>query len=215
MSQPLFRLAVVTKVEKKLLKKNMENNQIKGLVKLEGKTFWIDLTGEEWIFLEINPDGTTTPAHSGYFMDVLMYGMKISDKLPENVKTTELTDIYLGAVQKEGNIFDVRVYLVNISDEDRNVCIMQGSFDGSGDVLIDLGHSSYKEIKIPGKGFIEIDRMSDMGELDFTTYYNIKIGDIEYLEEINGWSFSEEKLVDIPILNQRGYLGGFGKVRKV
>jgi hypothetical protein len=54
--------------------------------------------------------------------------------------------------------------------------------------------------------------MDDAGQLDFTTYYNIKISDTEYIEQINGWSFSKEKLVDIPILNEKGYFSGFSKV---
>lgn len=194
--------------------KNNNETKIKGLVRFEGIFFWIDLTGDEWIFLQVNPDGTTEPAHKGYFMDVLMYGMRISDKMPKNMKTTDLPYIYLGAVKKEGDIFDMRVYLINISSEDKNAYLMQGSFDGGGDELIDLGHSKYKEIKIPAKGFIEIDHMRDMGELDFTTFYNLKVGDTEYLEQINGWSLSEDRLVDIPILNQKGYLGGLGKCGK-
>jgi len=127
---------------------------------------------------------------------------------------TDLPHVYLGAVEKKGNVFDVRVYLINVSDEKKVVYLMQGSFDGTGDKLIDLGHSKYKEIKIPAKGFVEIDHMGDMGELDFTTFYNLRVGDTEYLEQINGWSLSNDKLVDIPVLNQRGYLGGFRKCGK-
>ncbi|MDO8559062.1 MAG: hypothetical protein Q7R84_01905, partial [bacterium] len=146
--------------------------------------------------------------------DVLMYGMRISNELPKNVIITDLPYIYLGAIEKEGDVFDVRVYLINIANEDKVVYLMQGSFDGAGDELINLGHSKYKEIKIPAKGFIEIDHMSDMGEMDFTTFYNLKVGDTEYLEQINGWSLSKDRLIDIPVLNQRGYLGGFGKCGK-
>lgn len=127
---------------------------------------------------------------------------------------TDLPCIYLGAVEKKGKDFDVRVYLINISNEDKIVYLMQGSFQGDEDGLVDLGHSKYKEIKIQAKGFTEIDHMRDMGEMDFTTFYNLKVEDTEYLEEINGWSLSKDRLVDIPVLNQKGYLGGFGKCGK-
>ena len=56
--------------------------------------------------------------------------------------------------------------------------------------------------------------MDDAGQLDFTTYYNIKIGDTEYIEQIIGWSFSKEKMADIPILNETGYFSGFSQVGK-
>ena len=78
----------------------------------------------------------------------------------------------------------------------------------------DLGKSPYKQITIPAKGFLQIDHMDDAGQLDFTTYYNIKIGDTEYIEQINGWSFSKEKMADIPILNETGYFSGFSQVGK-
>jgi len=124
---------------------------------------------------------------------------------------TDLKDIYLGAVEKDGG-WDVKVYLINTGDKERTVQLLQGSFDGTGDVLLDLGHSTYKKIIIPAKGSVQIDHMDDAGQLDFTTYYNIKVGDTEYIEQINGWSFYGDKEVDIPIINEKGYFGGFGKV---
>ncbi len=124
---------------------------------------------------------------------------------------TDLKDIYLGAVEKDGG-WDVKVYLINTGDKERTVQLLQGSFDGTGDALINLGHSSYKKIIIPAKGSVQIDHMDDAGQLDFTTYYNIKVGDTEYIEQINGWSFYGDKEVDIPIINEKGYFGGFGKV---
>lgn len=127
------------------------------------------------------------------------------------MEKTDLESIYLGAVEKD-NGWDVKVYVINTSDTPKDLQLLQGSFQGDTDSLIDLGGSKYKQITIPAKGFIEIDHMDDAGQLDFTTYYNIKSGNTEYVEQINGWSFSKEKLVDIPILNEKGYFSGFGKV---
>lgn len=81
--------------------------------------------------------------------------------------------------------------------------------------MLDLGHSQYKEIIVPANDFIQIDSMDDAGQLDFTTYYNIMVGGCEYLEEINAWSFQDDKVVDIPILNEKGYFSGFSKVGKL
>lgn len=128
---------------------------------------------------------------------------------------TDLKDIYLGAVEKSSG-WDVKVYIINTSNEIKTLQLLQGSFDGNSDTVLDLGHSSYKEITIPAKTAIQIDHMDDAGELDFTTYYNIRVGENEYVEQINGWSFfSKDQMVDIPILNEKGYFSGFGKVGKL
>ena len=126
---------------------------------------------------------------------------------------TDLKDIYLGAVEKNGG-WDVKVYLINTSNKPQILKLMQGSFQGDTDGFLDLGHSDYKKMLIPAKGYLQIDHMDDAGQLDFTTYYNIKIGGNEYIEQINGTSFFG-KLANIPILNEMGYLSGFGKVGKV
>lgn len=127
---------------------------------------------------------------------------------------TNLENIYLGAVETKGG-WDVKVYIINTSDEPKTLLLLQGSFQGDTDGLLDLGHSPYKQIVIPAKESLQIDHMDDAGQLDFTTYYNIKVGDTEYLEQISGRSFfPEDKLVDIPILNKKGYFAGFGKVGK-
>ncbi len=124
---------------------------------------------------------------------------------------TDIKDIYLGAIEKNGG-WDVRVYIINTSNENKTVQLLQGSFQGGEEGVLDLGHSRYKEIEVPQKGYVEIDHMDDAGQLDFTTYYNIRVGDNEYLAEINGWSFPKDKLDDVPILNAKGYFSGFGKV---
>lgn len=126
---------------------------------------------------------------------------------------SDLKDIYLGAVETD-NLNDVRVYIINISDEPKTVQLLQGSFDGDDDGLLDLGHSPYKDLIIPAKGFVEIDHMEDGGELDFTTHYNIRFGDTEYMEDISGRSFLYHKPVVIPILNKKGYFSGFNKIGK-
>jgi len=45
---------------------------------------------------------------------------------------------------------------------------------------------------------------------------NLKIVEnfISLKEQINGWCFSEDKLISIPTLNEKGYLFGFSKVSK-
>lgn len=126
--------------------------------------------------------------------------------------TTDLKNIYLGAVENNGDIWSVKVYLTNTSGKPKTVQQLQGSF--AADIfepVMDLGHSPYKEITIPAKAFIQIDQMNDWGELDFTTYYNIKDGENVYLEQINGWSFWKDRVIKIPIINEIGYFGGFGK----
>ena len=87
------------------------------------------------------------------------------------MKDTDLNGIYLGAVEKD-NGYDVKVYLINISDKPKILQLLQGSFQGDEDGLLDLGHSPYKEIIVPANGYIQIDHMDDPGQLDFTTYYN-------------------------------------------
>ncbi len=129
------------------------------------------------------------------------------------MEKTDIEDIYLGAVEKDKG-WDVKVYIINTSDVSKELQLLQGSFQGDTDSLLDLGKSPYKQITIPAKGFLQIDHMDDAGQLDFTTYYNIKIGDTEYIEQINGWSFSKEKMADIPILNETGYFSGFSQVGK-
>lgn len=131
----------------------------------------------------------------------------------QHTKETDIKDIYLGAVEKDGG-WNVKVYIVNTSHESKELQLLQGSFNGNADAVMDLGHSPYKAITIPAKSYVEIDHMDDPGELDFTTYYNIRIGDVEYIEQINGWSFMKDKLVEIPILNQKGHFSGFGRVGK-
>lgn len=137
---------------------------------------------------------------------------KIINYLNFSVKT-DLENIFLGVINND-NGYDVKVYIINIFEEPKKIQLLQGSFQGNEDELLDLGHSPYKELLIPANGYLQIDHMKDPGELDFTTYYNIKVDGVEYLEQINGWCFSEDKLISIPTLNEKGYLFGFSKVSK-
>lgn len=129
------------------------------------------------------------------------------------MKDTDLKNVYLAAFEKENSQeLDVDVCIVNLSDEPLTLQLLQGSFEGDSDGLFDLGHSNYKTITVPAKGFRKIDHFDDDGQLDFTTYYNIKVGDAVYLDQINGRSLSRDHWVDIPVLEVKGYLGTFGKV---
>jgi hypothetical protein len=113
----------------------------------------------------------------------------------------------LAAFEKENPAeLDIDVCLISLSDKPQVMQAMQGSFQGDDDGILDLGHSRYKTITIPPMGFQKIDHFDDEGQLDFTTWYTIKVGDNEYFDQINGWSFRDDKLVDIPVLNAKGYL---------
>lgn len=130
------------------------------------------------------------------------------------MRTANLPDIYLGAVEKD-YCSDVRVYLVNVASEPRTVLLKQGAHAGDLDGVMDLGASNFREIFIPAKGATLIDHMDDAGQLDFMTSYTLKVGQHEYLDEINHRSFSKQKIVEIPTLNERGYLGRFGRIGTV
>jgi hypothetical protein len=122
------------------------------------------------------------------------------------MNTTDLENIYLVAFEKENpKELDIDVCLINLSDKPQVLQIMQGSFEGDMDGVLDLGHSKYKTITIPAMGFQKIDHFDDEGQLDFTTSYTIKAGDREYFDQISGRTFYGE-WVDIPILNVKGYL---------
>jgi hypothetical protein len=129
--------------------------------------------------------------------------------LPE----TDLEGIYLAAFERDNPNarLDLDVYILNLSDSPRTLELCQASFQGDLDGLLDLGHSRYKTVVIQPKAFLKIDHFDDDGQLDFTTAYNIRVGDDQYFDQINGWSFSKDRLVDIPVLDARGYLGGFSK----
>lgn len=125
---------------------------------------------------------------------------------------TDLNGLYLGALNHD-NGWDVKVYLINISDQSIGVKLLQGSFQGDEDTLIDLGHSKHRALIIPAKGYVEIDHMDDPGQLDFTTYYNLLVGRTVYYADVSGRSFdSNAGEVKIPLLNEKGYLAGFGRV---
>ena len=128
----------------------------------------------------------------------------------ERMKPTDLKDIYLGAVEKDYGS-DVKVYLINTSDEPQTVLLSQGAHAGDLDGVMDLGQSKYRKIVIPARGSTQIDHMDDAGQLEFMTTYTLRAGDHEYFDEINHRSFSKERNVDIPILNENGYLGGFSR----
>jgi len=126
---------------------------------------------------------------------------------------TDLKNIYLGVINKE-NGYNVKVYIINDFEKVKTIQLLQGSFQGDNDNFFDLGHSPYKEINIPAKGYFQIDYMDDPGQLDFTTYYNIKVDDEIYIQEINGSSFPKDKLANLPIIKEKGYLLGFNKVKE-
>ena len=101
---------------------------------------------------------------------------------------TDLDGIYLCAFEKgkPNEELDLDVCILNTSDKP-------------------------KTLVIPAKGYTKIDHFSDEGELDFTTNYNIKVGNTTYMDDISAACFFRDSIVDIPIVNRKGYLGGFRK----
>ena len=124
------------------------------------------------------------------------------------MKNTDVENLYLAAFKKENpKELDIDVCLINLSDKPQVLQVMQGSFEGDTDGLLDLGHSRYTTITIPAMGFQKIDHFDDGGQLDFTTWYTIKAGDHEYYGDVSGRTFyDKDKWADIPVLNVKGYL---------
>jgi hypothetical protein len=101
----------------------------------------------------------------------------------------DLENIYLAAYEKENDKeLDVDVCLLNLSERPQVVEVMQGSYEADIDGFMDLGHSNYKTIILPAKGFQKIDHFDDEGQLDFTTWYTIRVDGRKFLEHFNGWS---------------------------
>src|SRR5690242_10017509 len=128
-------------------------------------------------------------------------------------RRSDLADVYLAAFENENSKeLDVDVCILKLSIEPRLLELVLAAFQGDSDGIFDLGHSRCKTILIPPMGFQKIDHFGDVGQLDFTTAYNIKVGGAEYFDQINARSLQRENWVDIPVLNRKGYLGGFHKV---
>ncbi|WIM10075.1 hypothetical protein [Enhydrobacter sp.] len=126
---------------------------------------------------------------------------------------TDLPNVFLGAFENENSReLDIDICIVNLGDEPLTLGMCSGSFAGDMDGLMELGHSRYRQIVVPARGTTKVDHFSDEGELDFTTFYNIRVGSVQYLAEINGWNFGKDKLADIAPLQRSGYLVGFGRV---
>ena len=119
-------------------------------------------------------------------------------------------NLYLAAIDRNKG-WDVSVYVVNTSKESQTISIKQTSFMGDTDNLLELPGSDYKQILVPGESYFQIDHMDDAGQLDFTTAYTITIGDEIYFEQINGWSFSDKNMKNVPFLNEKGYFAPFMK----
>lgn len=121
-----------------------------------------------------------------------------------------LKDIFLGAIEEKKD-WNVKVYMINVSDKPMTFEVMQGSIYGDDDSLMDLGHSDYRKLTIPSKGYVQIDQMNDPGELDFLTYYDVKFAGQVYSASINGWSLIGPRVGNVPILNQRGYVSSLNR----
>ena len=119
----------------------------------------------------------------------------------------DLEHIYLAAYERENDKeLDVDVCLLNLSERPQVVEVMQGSYEADTDGVMDLGHSKYRTISLPAKGFQRIDHFDDEGQLDFTTWYTIRVDGRKFLEHFNGWSLIRNESADIPLLNVKGYL---------
>ena len=125
---------------------------------------------------------------------------------------SDLENIYLAAYEKENDKeLDLDVCLLNLSDRAQVVEVMQGSYEADIDSFMDLGHSNYKTITLPAKGFQKIDHFDDEGQLDFTTWYAIRAHGRKFLEHFNGWCLLRGGSTDIPLLNVKGYLVALAK----
>lgn len=126
--------------------------------------------------------------------------------------------LFLGITYSKKSIIPVDVYIVNPTNEIFSIVVDQGSFDGTGDQLFDLGHGKKPSFELKPNSFHLIDKMRDCGELDFVTYYNLDATDKDnktehYFWQIKGWSFMgrQEELnrrKNLPILNCPGLMIG-------
>lgn len=66
---------------KQNLNQRASEDELKGYIKFEGKIWHIDMTGKEWIFDIVEPDGTRRPAtrEDGDLMKAMNYGQSIPD----------------------------------------------------------------------------------------------------------------------------------------
>jgi hypothetical protein len=131
------------------------------------------------------------------------------------MERTDLPNVFLGAFENQNSQeLDIDVCIVNLGDEPIMLEMCSGSFAGDMDGLMELGRSRYRQIEVPAMGTTKVDHFSDEGELDFTTFYNIRIGSVQYLAQINGWDLQRDKLVDIAPLGRSRCLVGFCRVGK-
>ena len=124
--------------------------------------------------------------------------------------TTVQNGIFLGAFEVE-KPWRVEVYLINNTDAFLIGEKQQGSIQSDDDTFLDLGHSTWKRLEVAPSTAVKIDQMDDGGELDFHTWYNVKIKDKVLSASIGGsrFYFGPRSKEQLPILNRIGYLDTF------
>ena len=127
----------------------------------------------------------------------------------------DLEHIYLAAYERENDKeLDVDVCLLNLSERPQVVEVMQGSYEGDTDGVMDLGHSKYKTIALPAKGFQRIDHFDDEGQLDFTTWYIHQSRRPQILGTLQRVVSDSERERGYPASERQRLPGGLGKIGK-
>jgi hypothetical protein len=118
--------------------------------------------------------------------------------------------------------FLMEIYLVNPTSDDLMVSQTYGSFDGTGDVFMDLGYSNKGWFALPSQGHQLIDKFTDPGQLDFSTFYNLAVrasdGSLtRCFDQFNGWKMypdQDRPIVQVPHMNARGIIRRLDRMQK-
>jgi len=84
-------------------------------------------------------------------------------------------EVFLGVIYHKENHTPLRIYLLNNTNQPISVAIDSGFFCED---LHSEGEGIVKTFEVSAKGIYEIDRYSEWGELDFTTYWYFYITDV-------------------------------------
>lgn len=127
-------------------------------------------------------------------------------------------NLFLAAIEKDQKeSWRLEVYLVNQTNHQYKVKIKQGSFSGDEDGLLDLGLGMKEDFVLKSKSFYMIDKMTDSGELDFSTYYHLFLLDennnlLKIWGEFTSGSFFREKKF-VPALNEMGIIENLSQLK--
>lgn len=120
-------------------------------------------------------------------------------------------ELFIAAFEEgQGETWNVPVYLVNPTDEAFTIVQKQGAFAGDTDGLLDLGGGYKNSFTLKPKSYHRIDKMTDEGELDFTTWYHFYVVEGERIAkklfgQVSGHNIYWSRQVDeLPIIGKRG-----------